>query len=62
MSEKQSSLWKAEVAANFDITSTSIHAQGFNGHVYGWSILNDRQIQKIDLLTSTCGRPCNIDK
>ena len=51
-----------EVAANFDITPTSIHIQRFTGHVYDWSILNDWPIQKIDLLTSTWGSLCNIAK
>ena len=40
----------------------SIHVQRLTGHVYGWSILNDRLIQKIDLLTSTWGGLCNIPK
>ena len=56
---------EAEVAANFDITPTSIHVQRFTGHVYDWvymSILNDWPIQKIDLLTSACGSLCNIAK
>ena len=53
---------EAEVAANFDITPTSIHVQRFTGHVYGWSILNDWTIQKTDLVTSTWVSFCNIAK
>ena len=32
---------EAEVAANFDITPTSIDVQRFTGDAYDWSILND---------------------
>ena len=38
---------EAEVAANFDITSISIHVQKFTGHVYDWSLLNNWLIQKL---------------
>ena len=53
---------EAEVAANFDFPPTSIHVKRFTGHVYDWSILNDRPIQKIDLLTPKLGSLCNIAK
>ena len=45
---------KAELAANFDITPTSIHSsvERFTGNVYDWSLLTDWPFQKIDLLTS----------
>ena len=55
---------KAELAANFDITLTSIHSsvQRFTGHVYDWSLLTDWSFQKIDLLTSALESLCNIAK
>ena len=53
---------EAEVAANFDITPTGIHAQRFTGHVYDWSIRNDWPIQNMDVLTLTLGSLCNIAK
>ena len=56
---------KAEVVGNFDITLTNIHVQRFTGHVYDWSILNDRPTQKnwqISLPISTWRNFCNIAK
>ena len=44
------------------MTPISIYGQRFTGHVCDWGVLNDWQIQKIDLLTSTWGSICNIAK
>ena len=53
---------EAEVAANFDITPTSIYVQSYTGHYYDWSRLNDLPIQKIDLLIPKLASLCNIAK
>ena len=37
---------EAKVAANFDITPTKIHVQGFNG--FDWCILNNWKTRKFD--------------
>ena len=41
VSKKTIQFSEAKVAANFDITPTSIHVKRFTGDVYDWSILNE---------------------
>ena len=53
---------ETEVAAKFDITPASIHAQRFTRHVYDWRIINDQPIPKIDSLTPALGNLCNVAK
>ena len=38
MSEKIIKFSEAEIAANFDITPTSIHVQRFTGHGHHWTM------------------------
>ena len=60
--QKMSDQFKqAEVASNFDITSTRIHVEGFIGRVREWSILNAVwPVQRMDLLSSTWQALCHI--
>ena len=52
---------QAEVASNFDITSTRIHVERFNRRVRVWSILNAVwPVQRMDLLSSTWQALCHI--
>ena len=53
---------EGQVAANFDITPTSIHIKSFTGHIYDWSILNDKPTPKGDLLTPILRKLCEIAK
>ena len=45
--QKKIQFSEVEVAANFDITSTSIYVQRITGHVYDWSVLNEYPIQNL---------------